>query len=150
MPTLDANNNIVITVTDIRGLFPEFSDALKYPDVRVQSCITVAGLYVSTKNYGDIGYDRRVLLIELMTAHLLKLDDQTGAGTSGGAVGAGGATGLKTHATIGEVSVSYAIPEDNGALHYFLNQTTYGQRYGAFLAALVSPKLYGGSYQRLL
>ena len=150
MPTLDGNNNIVVTAADIRALFPEFADTTMYPDARIEADITIAGLYVSKKNYGDIGFDRRVLLIELMAAHLLKLDRQTGAdGAAGGSAG-GGATGLKLSATVGEVSVSYAVPEDNGALHFFLNQTTYGQRYAAFLAALASPRLYGGSFQRLL
>lgn len=149
MPTLDANNNIVVTVADIRGLFPEFTDTTHWPNDRISANITVAGLYVSTKNYGDIGFDRRALLIELMAAHLLKLDDQTGAaGGSGGAASA--ATGQRISATVGQVSVSYAVPEDRGALAYFLNQTTYGQRYLAFLASLRSPMYYGGSRQRVL
>lgn len=149
MPTLDANNNIVITAADMRRLFREFADEEAYPDEVIEANIEIAGVYISTKNYGDIGFKRRALLIELMAAHLLKLDEL--AGTDGSAEGeGGGATGQIISATVGQVSVSRAMPEDRGALHYFLNQTTYGQRYAALLASLVTPIYYGGSRQRIL
>ena len=151
MPTLDANNNIIVTPADVRTIAPEFKDTTAYPDADIQARIMVAGIYISKKLSGDIGFERRALLIELMAAHLLKLDELTGAagGTSGGAATMA-ATGQRISATVGQVSVSYAVPSDNGAMAYFLNQTTYGQRYWALLRSLVTPIYYGGSPQRVL
>lgn len=146
MATLDANNNIIVTPADVRTIAPEFANAT---DADIQARIIVAGIFISKKLSGDIGFERRALLIELMAAHLLKLDEQTGAaGGSGG--NAMAATGQRISATVGQVSVSYAVPGDNGAMAYFLNQTTYGQRYWALLRSLVTPIYYGGSPQRVL
>ena len=142
MPTLDANNNIVVTPADIREIGPEFAAVT---DTRINVYIGIAEAYVTPANIGDIGFHRRATLIELMAAHLLKLSQTSGQDGSGG-----NAVGQKSAASIGQVSVSYAIPQDRGALHYFLNQTEYGVQYAALLATLASPRLYGGSFQRLL
>lgn len=152
MPTLDANNNIVISVADIRALNREFLDTTRYSDAQIQADIEIAGAFVSTKNYGDIGFKRRALLIELMAAHLLKLDDMMAGApvSSGGAVSGSGDTRQKSNATVGQVSVGYAIPKNDSELSYWLNETEYGRRYLALLKLLCTPLYFGGSPQRVL
>lgn len=149
MPTLDANNNIIVTPEDIRGAFPEFSDPVQFPDAMIQNNITQAGCYVSTANCGDIDFKCRALMIELVSCHLIALgkamqDQAEGIGTTGGVVG------QISRATIGEVTVSVAVPANKNELQYWLNQTPYGQQFLALVRAKVSPIYYGGSWQRLL
>ena len=79
MPTLDANNNIVVTASDFRAVFPEFANTTAYPDATVNAHIALAGCYISTQNYGDLDFNARAYAIELMAAHLLALDLKAGA-----------------------------------------------------------------------
>lgn len=149
MPTLGADNKIIVTPEDIRAAFPEFSDAEQFPDAMIQNNITQAGCYVSTVNYGDIDFDCRALMIELVSCHLIALskamaDAAAGSGTTGGVVG------QISRATIGDVTVSVAVPANKNELQYWMNQTPYGQRYLALVSAKVSPLYYGGSWQRVL
>lgn len=149
MATLDANNNIIITPEDIREAFPEFSSPEQFPDAMIQNNITQAGCYVSTANSGDIDFNCRTLMIELVACHLIALsyamqEQANGSGTTGGIVG------QISRATIGEVTVSVAVPANKNELQYWLNQTLYGQRFLALVRAKVSPIYYGGSWQRLL
>lgn len=144
MASVDAQGNIVISPAEIRLLFPEFADTTKYSDARIQAALVLAGGYISTANRGDIGFERRVLLIELMACHFIKINDAaTGASSQQ-------ISGMPVSATIGKVTVSVAIPKNLDELHYFLMQTTYGQQYAAMLKALCTPKYFGGSRERLL
>ena len=149
MATLGANNTIIITPADVREIAPEFSNTTDYPDSRITVYIGIAEAYITPRNVGDIGFERRATLIKLMAAHLLKVAQISGQDGGANAVG-GGTVGQKASASVGQVSVSVAIPKDRGALQYFLNQTEYGLQYSALLSALTSPLLFGGSFQRVL
>ena len=148
MATLDGNNNIIVTPADIREIAPEFASTTDYPDSLVNVYIDIATAYITNRNIGDIGFKRRATLIKLMAAHLLKVAQTSGE--DGGANAGGGVVGQKTSASVGQVSVSVAIPKTKGELDYFLNQTEYGLQYAALLSALTSPLLFGGSFQRVL
>lgn len=106
----------------------------------IENAITVAGCHISTANYGDLSFDCRAFLIELMAAHLLKLSVSTASGESSGS----GVSGAVQSAHIGEVSVNMAIPDGMDARKMWLYSTPYGQQYLALLQSKVFPKYFPG------
>lgn len=143
MPTLDNHNRIVVSVSDVRAVFPEFSDATAYPDAIIGAAITAAGNYVSTVNYGELSFDCRAYLIELMAAHLVTVMTDSGNNTgTAGAAASGGVSGAVQSAHIGDVSVSVAIPQGMNELNTWLWQTPYGQQYLALLKTRNFPKYF--------
>lgn len=149
MATLDSNNNIVVTASDFRGVFPEFANAAAYPDALINAHITLAGCYISTQNYGDLDFNARAYAIELMAAHLLALDLKAGAGTSGGGL-TSTVGGQVIAASIDGVSVSMTVPPNKDQLQYWLNQTPYGSRYLAIIQSRITPLYLWGSRERVL
>ena len=124
-------SEVVVNVSDFRGAFPEF-DVATYPDGLVSRFITMAEAYCSTKNF-RIKPATRILLIELMTAHLItlsKIDPTTHLAT-----GTGGSAGFETSASVGGVSVSLQAPVARDAFETWINSTGYGQQYAALLKA---------------
>lgn len=122
---------VEITVNDFRCQFPEF-DLANYPDNVLCRYLKMATAYCSTTNF-RIRPAVRVLLIQLMAAHLITLggiDPTTHLATS-----AGGATGFETSATIDGVSVSKQAPIARNAFEQWINSTGYGQQYWALLVA---------------
>lgn len=122
---------VEITVSDFRCKFPEF-DLANYPDNVLCRYLNMATAYCSTTNF-RIRPKVRILLIELMAAHLITL-----AGidpTSHMATSAGSATGFETSATIDGVSVSKQAPIARNAFEQWINSTGYGQQYWALLVA---------------
>ena len=67
-------SEVIVSVSDFRSAFPEFSSATDYTDALISRFITMAEAYCSTKNF-RIKPATRVLLIELMTAHLITLNN---------------------------------------------------------------------------
>ena len=149
MPTIDAKNNIVVSSSDFRAVFPEFTSTTAYPDALINAHIALAGCYISTQNYGDLDFNARAYAIELMAAHLLTLDLKASAGTSGGGLAAT-AGGQVISASIDGVSVSMTVPPNKDQLQYWLNQTPYGSRYLAILQSRITPLYLWGSRERLL
>lgn len=141
------SNNDIITVTtdDIRQVFPEFSDILKYPNTLLDGFINRSYCYISRFKFGVIPADSRKLAIELMTCHLTALNDKIKSGqTSGG-------SGQIQSASIDSVSVSLVMPPNKTQLEWWLNLTPYGQQLLYLLAIPASAGLYfGGSRQRIL
>lgn len=122
---------VEITVEDFRCHFPEF-DLAAYPDNVLCRYLHMATAYCSPKNF-RIRPAVRILLIELMAAHLITLagiDPTTHLATS-----SSGATGFETSATIDGVSVSKQAPIARNAFEQWINSTGYGQQYWAMLVA---------------
>lgn len=124
-------SEVVVSVNDFRGSFPEFS-ATSYPDTLVQRFITMAEAYCSVKNF-RVKPAVRVLLIELMTAHLITLNNIDP--TTHESTGSGSVTGFETSASVGGVSVSLQAPIARNAFEQWINSTGYGQQYWALLVA---------------
>jgi hypothetical protein len=124
-------SEVVVNVSDFRGSFPEFKVA-DYPDALVQRFITMAEAYCSTKNF-RVKPAVRVLLIELMTAHLITLSNIDP--TTHESTGSGSVTGFETSASVGGVSVSLQTPIARNAFEQWINSTGYGQQYWALLVA---------------
>lgn len=93
----------MVTVASFRADFPEFADATRYPDTRVQFWLTLAYKRLNVVRWADLlDYG-----VELFTAHNLALAPRLGAGGSAGAPGL--TTGLQTSKSVGSVSVSYDV-----------------------------------------
>lgn len=124
-------SEVVVSINDFRGSFPEFQVA-DYPDALVQRFITMAEAYCSTKNF-RVKPAVRILLIELMTAHLITLSNIDP--TTHESTGSSSVTGFETSASVGGVSVSLQAPIARNAFEQWINSTGYGQQYWALLVA---------------
>ncbi len=114
----------LLTPAQFRSDFPEFSNAVVYPDTLVQMWLTVAASLVNGARWMELTN----IGMELVTAHhlVLSVRDQTAASI-------GGAPGLMTGPTsaksIDKVSTSYdtsAATLDNAG---FWALSSYGSRY---------------------
>lgn len=124
-------SEVVITLTAFREAFPEFP-AETYPDALCNRFLIMAQAYCSTKNF-RVKPATRILLIQLMTAHLITLSkiDPTTHEVSG----RGDITGFETSASVGGVSVSLQAPISKDAFEQWIQSTGYGQQYWALLCA---------------
>lgn len=113
-----------ITPAQFRADFPEFTDAVRYPDSLIQMWLTVAASLVNGCRWMELTN----IGIELVTAHhvVLAVRDQTSA-TVGGVPGE--MTGPTASKSVDKVSKSYdtgaATLDDAG----FWALTAYGIRY---------------------
>lgn len=140
------SNQITITVEQFRTAFPAFTQEL-YPDSLVEQIISQSYCYVS--NYGNPNNPCpcRVLMIELMTAHLLWLSNQAQSAASG--EGASLGMGLVQRSKVGEVEVSMAVPTGLTLFRSWLAQTPWGQQLIGLIASHNMPLFYGGSFNRI-
>lgn len=113
-----------------RLLFPAYSDELLYPDELILAQSEIALCYASSQSCKCSEY-----MWQLMTAHLLYMNDQA---TSGG----GGAVGTVQSATIDKVSVTLATSPDTNWFSSFLS----GSPYGIQFLALLKKCSAGGAY----
>jgi len=141
---MSAESEITLTVEQFRADFPEFTDP-PYTDAIVQAAIDRSACFISKTNSGPLKDECRLLAIEYMAAHLLKVC----GGASGGNGGSQG--GLVGSSSIGSVSVSMVPPPGSSSFTYWINQTCYGQAYLALLQTKAPAGLYcGGSFTRVL
>lgn len=125
-------SEVVVTPALFRSAFPEFSNATNYTDALLTRFITMAEAYCSTKNF-RVKPATRILLIELMTAHLITLNNIDP--TTHESTGSSSISGFETSATIDGVSVSLQPPVAKNAFETWINSTGYGQQYWALLVA---------------
>lgn len=125
-------SEVIVTPELFRAAFPEFSSATDYTDALLSRFITMAEAYCSTTNF-RIKPATRILLIELMTAHLITLNNIDP--TTHQSTGAASVTGFETSATVGGVSVSLQAPISKDAYEQWIQSTGYGQQYWALLVA---------------
>lgn len=124
---------ITFTPSTFRVLFPQFADAVAFPDVVLSANFDMATGYVSPDIYGDMPSGARVQALNLMTAHLMALRALVAAGSQGGIV---------QSSTVGDVSVTLQPPPVRSQWAWWLNQTPYG----AQLVALLDGQAVGGFY----
>lgn len=130
---------IELDLPEFRQRFPAFAMEAVFPDLTIDTQWQLATLYVSDSVYACL-HASQTLALQLMTAHLLALQQ---AQACGGAGEGGGASGLTVAATIDKVSVTLAQPPfGTSAWRYWLNLSPYGQQ----LLALLSARSMGGSY----
>lgn len=124
--------SVVVTVEDFRNALKEFCDPVKYKDCLLTRFLTQAQAYISKQTF-VIPDAVRLLLIQLMAAHLITLseiDPQTGIVSSMGSV-----AGAEVSATVGGVSVTKQAQISKNNLEQWLQSTGYGQQYLAILTA---------------
>lgn len=121
---------VVVSVQDFRDAFKEFCNPVKYKDCLLVRFLTQAQAYISTKSF-VISDDIRLLLIQLMAAHLITLaeiDPVTGVVSS-----MAESAGHELSATIDGVSVSREATLSRSGEEQWLQSTGYGQQYLAIL-----------------
>lgn len=123
------------TYTTFVAVFPEFSDAGKYPQTQVDFWLAEATNQLSASRF-KTSFD---LAQMLFTAHYLALGRRDQIAANGGGVG-GASLGMTSSKTVDKVSVSYdtASTALEGAGEW--NATAYGQRlYRMILAVSTGP-----------
>jgi hypothetical protein len=120
-----------------RSLFPGLATSSQYASSIPQTYWNVATAYLSNCNgrcyTGGMNLQQQTLALNLMTAHLIFLNNLVNTGNS---------PGITTGATIDKVSVTLQPPPEVNEWQYWLNQSPYGQQ----LLALLQVASVGGSY----
>ncbi|MDL2313387.1 DUF4054 domain-containing protein [Desulfovibrio sp. OttesenSCG-928-C14] len=116
-----------------RAAFPEFADPVAWPDAQLVRNNEMALCYISPRPGKRLKGACRALAIDLMTAHLLKLDQ---------ALASGDMSGLVNSATVDKVSVSLTPPPLKSQRDWWYALTGRGQQ----LLALLKSKAAGGLY----
>lgn len=133
-------DRVVITVSEFREGFPEFSNATKYKDAYITRQINTAEIFISDKNY-LIRPEVRKLAIEYMTAHLIYLENLDANGNFVGWDDSA-TSGAVTSSHIGDVSVSLQPPIATEEWELWLEATPYGKMLLALLELQVPKALY--------
>lgn len=132
---------ISVTPADFIADFPEFASTTTN---LITQFLIQAKCYVSDEDYGILNGDARKLAIELMTAHLLTLNDRIVNDQQSQAA-------VVANASIHDVTVSLTPPPSTNQYEFWLNLTIYGTRLWALLNAKTACGFYvQGSPQRVL
>lgn len=124
---------VVFYAQEFREIYPEFSNAEVYSEARLNNAFVMASTMRANKVTTCTDLAMLKTMLYLLTAHYLFMQDKQAQG---------GTAGLVSGATIGQVSVTIAVPTKQGDLRLWLGQSGYGQNYLA-LASLCS---VGGVY----
>lgn len=125
-----------LDIATFRLLFPEFANPGPFPDAYIQAQWDMAVSYIGDRDGWALSGAPLRNALNLLTAHLMKLNLMLTAG------GGAGVVGVVTGASIDKVSVSLAAPTTRGGWQYWLSTTPYGMQ----LWALLSMKAGGGLY----
>lgn len=126
-----------------RLLFPAFADPADYPDAYISAKWDMATAQIFPWDNCLIAGDRLQTALNLLTAHLVQLDNAIRAGGSSAAVGP------LASASIDKVAVSLVAPPIRNGWQYWLASTPYGQQLWALLRAAAAPGfMIGGSRER--
>ena len=127
--------------TTFREQFPAFADETRFPDAQLQMYWDMAGCYVGNERGGCLDDTCRVLLLNLMTAHLCQINQLIISGKT---------PGITTSSSVGSVSVSITPPPfGSSQWSWWMNLTAYGQQAQSLLSVNVAGGLYiGGRCER--
>lgn len=115
---------MAVTVTDFRSAFPEFDDAVVYPDAQVQFWLSFESSMFNEGRWGDL-LSKGVMLF---AAHNLSLQRRNIDAAEFGGV-PGSSVGVLTSKSVDKVSAGYdtsSVSEENAGQ---FNATTYGKQY---------------------
>jgi len=120
-----------------RALFPAFNSTVLYPLLTISAQWDMASGYITDNTFtacvAGMTPKQQVGALNLMTAHLLYLNNLAASGQPSGVV---------TGATIDKVSVTLQPPPEPNQWQWWLNQSPYG----AQLLALLQVAAAGGRY----
>lgn len=131
---------IAFDAATFRALFPPYSNATIYPDALLQMLWDNGTNYITDQSGGcnccGLSLSQQTYALNLMTAHLLALNNLIAAGQT---------PGIMTAATIDKISVAVQPPPSTNNWQYWLNETPYGRQLLALLkVASVGGCSYGG------
>lgn len=133
-----------LDVDTFRLLFPEFANTTTFPTPYIQAQWDMAVSAMGANDGWALCGAALQNALNLLTAHLMKLNVIAAAG------GGAGITGVVTGATIDKVSVQMAAPPVKSGWQFWLSQTPYGTTLWAFLSMKSAGGLYiGGRPERL-
>lgn len=131
---------ITFNVTAFRAQFKAFENDVAYPTPILQGWWDLATNYISNLNYGWLNGSRRAQALNLMTAHLLAINEM---------ISNGQAPVFVKGATIDKISVTLEPPPVKSQFAWWLNNTPYGQQlYALLYISGVGGMYIGGSAQR--
>lgn len=136
-----------VDVDRFKAWFPEFADDDKWPRAMVEASAKRARFYVPIWTQCDYldGEDREYAR-GLLTAHIMITSKQLMAelnkpglidgegGVAGGSMSTIANPGIVTSAGIGSVNYSKTLPQSKDSYEFWLNQTSYGVEFQAFLS----------------
>lgn len=127
----------VLDVAAFKLKFPEFQPQ---PQANIQACWDLATQYIDPNDGCVLSGTTLQAVLDLLTAHIGKLNLMATAGDAGGVVQA---------ATEGSVSVTLVAPPVENQWQWWLAKTAYGQQVWALLSlkAAIAP-FVGGSLER--
>lgn len=124
-----------------RKMFPQFEDAVIYPDPMLESWWVMASCAMSPDDNCIVSGDCLQTSLYLMMAHMGLIMTKIAEGTT--------TVGAVTSATIDKVSVSFSVPPYKSGWQFWLSQTPYGMQLWAILSARASGGFYiGGAPER--
>ena len=129
-------STITLDPAAFRALFPQFADAVKWPDAALSIQFGAATGYVSADTYGDMPVAARTNALYLMTAHLLALGVIIAQNNYSGQVG------VVQGAVVDHVQITLTPPPVKSQWQWWLNTTPYG----AQLLGLLEAQAAGGFY----
>jgi hypothetical protein len=118
-----------------RKSFPAFADESLYPDECVSIFWDMATCYISDQTNCLLDEKCLTLLINLMTAHLVFINN---------AQEEGGDTAMVEQATIDDVMVKSAIPDVEDPFTWWMLQTSYGKQYYSLISSMIAGGFYAG------
>lgn len=128
---------MAVTVTSFRTMFPEFTDAAKFPTTQIDAWLVEAPYQLNANRLGR-SYD---LAVMLFVAHNIVLSARSVSSASGAGI-PGQATGPVTSKSVDKVSVSYNTGATTLGRGGAWNATSYGQRLYTLLRACGAGPLY--------
>jgi len=130
---------IELDIASFRTNFPAFGSETDYPEMRLNSQYAIGKCYIAD-NDCTLPEECREYALQLMLAHLLKIQDS---------ISSGGPTNIVTSATEGSVSVSLSEPPNPDTWTYWFSSTPYGMQLVSMLDANSVGGFYiGGSEER--
>lgn len=124
---------LVFDVVDFRLYYPEFANATVFPTSTLQMYWNAASTYISTNNSGMLNNVSRQRALNLMTAHIAKIQIFNSEGE---------VPGIVTQAQINKVQVQLEPPPLPNQFQWWLGTTVYGQE----LLAMLQIRSVGGFY----
>lgn len=131
---------ITFSVVLLRAQCPELASETTYPDAVLEAAWGRATLHISDVDYGYLQGAARAYALNLMTAHLIKID---------GLVAAGQTSAPIASSSIDGVSASLAVPPTRKTWDFWLASTERGKQLLDLLASKAYGSLWvGGSPER--
>lgn len=124
---------LVFNIAYFRQAYTEFANTVLFPDATLDMYWQWATTYISKRNVGVLNDAARQRSLNLMTAHLGKIQILNATGN---------VPGIVTHAEVDKVKIQLEPPPLPNQWQWWLNTTIYGQQ----LLALLQVKAAGGFY----